>query len=64
MAHYKVIANYPNSPYKVGYIIKEEDNLEGATFFKTEVHKYPHIFNRINDAKPSHQIRQHHPTSR
>lgn len=41
---YKVIAGYPGSLYPTGYIIDEADNLEGFTFFSTEVHKYPHIF--------------------
>lgn len=42
---YKVIALWPfTCNYKIGYIIHESENLEGATFFKTEVHKYPHLF--------------------
>ena len=41
---YKVIADYPHSLYPIGYVIHEAANLEGFTFFSTEVHKYPHIF--------------------
>lgn len=44
---YKIIADYPNSLYKLGQIIHERDNLEGATFFKTTIHKYPHIFKKL-----------------
>ena len=44
---YKVIAEYPDSSYTVGHIIHEADNLEGATFFTKRVHKYPHIFQKL-----------------
>jgi len=44
---WKVIADYPGSLYKVGYIINEADNIEGRTFFTTTVHKYPHIFRAL-----------------
>lgn len=47
-ARYQIILDYPNSLYKVGDIIYEAENLEGKTFFKTEVHKYPHIFKSID----------------
>jgi hypothetical protein len=47
-ARYEVIADYPQSMYEVGYVIHESMNLEGKKFFTTEVHKYPHIFKKLD----------------
>ncbi len=44
LPRYKIIADYPNSHYKIDQIIHEADNLEGAMFFKSTIHNYPKIF--------------------
>lgn len=45
---WKVIADYPRNPYKMGHIIEEALNLEGATFFEKKIHLYPHLFQLLH----------------
>lgn len=45
---YKVINLWPwQCPYKIGDIIHEDLNIEGATFFKKTVHEFPHLFKKL-----------------
>lgn len=57
---YKVILDYPGSLYKINQIVYESENLQGATFFKITVHKYPYIFKPI--AWYVERLKKHMPT--